>query len=84
MDRMCDRTLIERDDQLALNHLIGRAGTGSRKEIAGALRFTALGATFVCADPAMVSRTLESGEVIRHFQQDGRTVEQVRQALGLS
>jgi hypothetical protein len=84
LDRLCEATLVERDDQLALNHLIARAGLIGRTEESGTLLFQAAGAQFVCPDPALVSRTLESGAVIRHFQQDGKTVEQLRLALGLA
>jgi hypothetical protein len=84
LDRLCEATLVERDDQLALNHLIARAGLIGRTQESGTLLFQAAGAQFVCPDPALVSRTLESGAIIRHFQQDGKTVEQLRLALGLA
>jgi hypothetical protein len=83
-DRFATEAIIERDDQMALNHILGIEGITNQREVEGTMLFESAGVRFACPDPAKVSRTLHSGTVVRHFQQEGHTVEQLRQALGLN
>ena len=83
LDRLAEATALERDDQLALNHLIAADGVADRSEDATGLRYTAAGVQFACPPAAAVSRTLVSGSVIRHFHQQGQSMSEIRQALGL-
>jgi hypothetical protein len=81
--RFADEVMVERDDQLALNHILGREGITAQTRTGGWMTFTSAGAQFACPSPALVSRTLHSGTVVRHFQQEGHTVPQLRAAMGL-
>ena len=83
LNRFAEETAVERDDQLALNHLLSRDGLTDRMEDTLCLRFQSAGVQFVCPDPSMVSRTLHRGSVVRHFQQQGKSVAELRSALGL-
>jgi hypothetical protein len=84
VERFAAEVMIERDDQLALNHILGREGIRAKSHVGGSMRFQSAGAHIACPDPAQVSRTLHSGTVVRHFQQEGHTVPQLRQELGIS
>ncbi len=83
LERLETETARERDDQLALNHLLSRQGIrqGTRDEVA--MRFFSEGTTFACPDAALVSRSLHTGSVARHFHQTGQTVAELEAALGL-
>ncbi len=79
--RYAAESAIERDDQLALNHLLARDGIADRTRDAGAMRFRSAYASFVCPDPSLVSRDLDTGTVIRHFHQTGKTPAELRLAI---
>ncbi len=83
LDRFARETAIERDDQMALNHLLAREGLTDRAEDANTMRFRSAGMSFVCPSPSLVSRTLHSGTVVRHFQQEGQSIAELRKGLGL-
>ena len=83
LDRFTAETAIERDDQLALNHLLSRAGITNQREDARSMQFGSAGVHFVCPAPALVSRTLTSGSVVRHFHQQGKSIADLRAALGI-
>ncbi len=83
VDRFAAEVMVERDDQLALNHILGRDGIADKTEDANGMQFVSGGVRIGCPNPMLVSRTLHSGTVVRHFQQEGHTVLQLRQALGL-
>ena len=84
LDRFASETALERDDQLALNHLLARDGIEDRHADAQALRFRSNGVQFVCPDASLVSRSLSSGSVIRHFHQEGKSIADLRQAMGIT
>jgi hypothetical protein len=69
LDRYAVIAQVERDDQLALNHLLARDGIVEKVTGADAMRFGSAGVQFACPDPSLVSRTLNSGSVVRHFHQ---------------
>lgn len=84
VDRFAGEVMVERDDQLALNHILGRDGITNKTADAKGMQFVSKGVRIACPNLTLVSRTLHSGTVVRHFQQEGHTVSQLRQALGLS
>jgi hypothetical protein len=83
LDRFATEVMIERDDQLALNHILARDGISNRGKIVNSMQFESKGVHIACPDPTEVSRTLHNGTILRHFQQKGHTVPQLKQALGL-
>ena len=80
-DRYVDRTLRELDDQFAINHLIHEAGVTDLVTTDQYRSFRAAGAQFVCPATSLVSRDIGSGSVIRHFQQHGETMDEIRRLL---
>jgi hypothetical protein len=84
LDRYATAAQVERDDQLALNHLLAKDGVVAKTNRADAMRFGSAGVQFVCPDPSLVSRTLNAGSVVRHFHQTGQTIDQLKAALGLA
>ena len=83
LDRFAAETFIERDDQMALNHLLARDGIVAKTKSAQCMQFGSAGVQFVCPDPSLVSRSLTSGSVVRHFHQKGQTITELRAALGI-
>ncbi|WP_047492346.1 putative nucleotide-diphospho-sugar transferase [Terriglobus sp. TAA 43] len=83
LDRFVTAAQVERDDQLALNHLLVADGIVEKTNGANAMRFGSAGVQFACPDPSLVSRTLHTGGVVRHFHQQGQTMEELRKALGV-
>lgn len=83
LDRFAAETAIERDDQMALNHMLARDGITERSGDPVRMGFRSAGVQFVCPNPSLVSRTLHSGSVVRHFQQEGKSVAELRAALDL-
>ncbi len=75
-------TAIERDDQLALNHLLTQEGI-EPEEGPHDRRFGSGDVCFMRPDPSLVSRSLHSGAIIRHFHQQGQSVEEIRSTLNL-
>ncbi len=84
LERFARETAIERDDQMALNHMLARDGLTDRTKSVNSLSFFSAGVRFVCPDASLVSRTLYSGNVVRHFQQEGKSTAELRETLGLS
>ena len=83
LDRFAAETFIERDDQMALNHMLARDGIVAKTESEQCMQFGSAGVQFVCPDPSLVSRSLTSGSVVRHFHQHGQTIAELRAALGI-
>ncbi|SDF74773.1 putative nucleotide-diphospho-sugar transferase [Terriglobus roseus] len=83
LDRFAAAAQVERDDQLALNHLLVADGIVEKTNGANAMRFGSAGVQFACPDPSLVSRTLHTGSVVRHFHQQGQTIDELRKALGV-
>ena len=79
-----DRAVVEMDDQLAINHLIHRAGISNVTRTPDALSFESLGVRWLCPAPSLVSRDFSHGAVVRHFQLYGETIQDIRAKLGLS
>jgi hypothetical protein len=77
------RTIQELDDQFALNHLISRSGVTRIVKTAKYMTFESAGVAFVCPDTSLVSHDIRHGTVIRHFEQRGQSVAQLRLELGL-
>lgn len=84
LDRYATAAQVERDDQLALNHLLAKDGVAAKTNGADAMRFGSAGVQFACPDPSLVSRTLTTGSVVRHFHQTGQTIDELKAALGLA
>jgi hypothetical protein len=84
LDRFVERTVVEMDDQLAINHMIYRAGISSLSRTQDGLSFESLGVRWLCPPRNMVSRDFSYGTVVRHFQQNGETIQAIRVKLGLS
>lgn len=83
LNRFVTAAQVERDDQLALNHLLVADGIVEKTNGANAMRFGSAGVQFACPDPSLVSRTLNTGSVVRHFHQHGQSIEELRKALGI-
>jgi hypothetical protein len=83
-DRYLERTILELDDQTALNHLLAEEGLTDLNRQADYLTFDSLGLKWLCPATALVSRTLRQGRVIRHFQQLGESVAAIERAIGIS
>jgi hypothetical protein len=83
LDRFVTATQVERDDQLALNHLLAADGIVGKTNGANAMRFGSAGVQFACPDPSLVSRSLHTGSVVRHFHQQGQSMDDLRKALGI-
>ena len=83
LDRYCTQTLLELDDQLALNHLLHGDGITGLSTHPSSMTFRACGVSWVCPDKSLVSRDLHYGSVIRHFQQIGETIDELKRAMGL-
>lgn len=82
-DSYCRWTIEEMDDQLGINHLLRHAGVKNVVRNGLCMQFDSAGVSWVCPDKSLVSRDLSYGTVIRHFQQAGETIEQLREGLGL-
>jgi Nucleotide-diphospho-sugar transferase len=83
LDRYCTQTLLELDDQLALNHLLHHEGITGLNSYPASMTFRACGVLWVCPDKSLVSRDLRHGLVIRHFQQMGESIDELKKAMGL-
>jgi hypothetical protein len=83
LEEYAKRTMQELDDQFAINHTIGESGVEDRAERAGGFTFRSAGVTWLCPDRTLVSRDISYGSVVRHFQQQGETIEQLRERLGI-
>lgn len=83
LDRFVAAAEVERDDQMALNHLIAAEGILDKQEHPQGMRFASAGVVFACPSPSLVSRSLTSGSVVRHIHQQGQTVSDLSRALGV-
>lgn len=83
LERFGEEAALERDDQLALNHMLAANGITHRVEADGELHFESCGVGVVCPADSRVSRTMVSGSVVRHFHQTGQGTPEIRAALGL-
>lgn len=83
LDRFAREAAIERDDQLALNHLLARQGIVQKPPAESAMCFECAGVNFACPAESLVSRSLHRGDVVRHFHQTGESVAEIRDALSL-
>ena len=81
--RYVHETTLELDDQLAINHMLNREKIRDRVQASDYFGFVSGGVRWVCPAKSLVSRDLHTGKVIRHFHQQGQTVEQLRRDLGL-
>ena len=75
LDRYVAQTIAELDDQTAINHLLVEAPLEERIDRSDAMTFRALGMRWVCPSPALVSREVDSGSVVRHFDQKRQSLD---------
>lgn len=71
LDRYVEATVNELDDQTALNHLVLAAGLRDKQITPTHMSFRSQGLTWVCPTPGLISRDIDRGTVLRHFQQTG-------------
>ena len=71
LDRYVEATIKELDDQTALNHLLAAAGLTGKRTTSTHISFQSQGLTWVCPASHLVSRDINRGTVLRHFQQTG-------------
>jgi hypothetical protein len=83
LNRYAERTMLELDDQLALNHLIAEAGVSAKTIESHYFSFQAGGVRWLCPDRTLVSRDIAYGKVIRHFQQTEQTIAELRGLCGI-
>jgi Nucleotide-diphospho-sugar transferase len=83
LDRYAKRTMQELDDQLAINHMIGEATISELTKAPSYFTFQSDGVSWLCPDKSLVSREISSGSCVRHFQQHGQTIAELRTQLGL-
>lgn len=76
--RYSERIALEMDDQHAINHLLQEAGLTDQRNQANCMSFRSLGVSWVCPDPALVSRDITYGSVVRHFQRVGQTIDELK------
>ncbi len=83
MQRYATQVILEMDDQTALNHLLLGSGVQSRVMTNSYMAFRSAGVSWACPDTSLVSRDVSYGSVIRHFQQQGHSIEDLKSRLGL-
>lgn len=81
LDDFSKAAQVERDDQLALNHLLARRGITPLQKHEHGSHFTSAGVRFACPDESLVSRSLHTGSVVRHFHQVGQSIVELRRSL---
>ncbi len=85
LDRYVEATAHELDDQTALNHLLLAAGLTNKQTNPTHMSFTSMGLRWVCPAPTLISRDIDYGTVLRHFQQTAPLdPTQLAQRLGIS
>lgn len=84
LDRYCEQTALELDDQLAVNHMLADSGITDRAETDVSLSFRSMAVSWLCPASSLVSREIGSGSVVRHFLLMDRSTADVRQSLGLT
>jgi Nucleotide-diphospho-sugar transferase len=75
------QTTLETDDQIALNHLLDKVGLAVTVRNRSFMQFFAAGLSWVCPDRSLVSRDLRYGSIIRHFQQNGESIEELKRSI---
>jgi hypothetical protein len=83
MSRYATQVTLALDDQIALNHLLVEAGVRNQISTSAYMAFDSGDVSWVCPDTSLVSRDVSYGTVIRHFKQQGQSIEDLRQSLGL-
>jgi hypothetical protein len=81
-DCYLERSILELDDQTALNHLLAEEGLTDFNRQTNYMTFDCLGLKWLCPSTSLVSRTLHQGRVVRHFQQLGESVAEIERAIG--
>jgi hypothetical protein len=82
LNRYVNRTILEMDDQCAVNHLLFEAGIAQGERNERYIQFKAAGVSWICPDKSLVSRDISFGTVIRHFEQKlAPSIEELRQAI---
>jgi hypothetical protein len=79
--RYTERTRLEADDQTALNHMLAEAGVEHIRQRDDWLAFDSAGIRWACPSPALASRDLRHGRVIRHIVQLGESVAHIEQMI---
>lgn len=82
LERYVNQTILEMDDQLALNHLLANSGIANRVCNRQYMQFNSAGVSWVCPNKSLVSRDIHYGSIVRHFQQVGQTVEELKKTIG--
>lgn len=82
LDRYASRVVVELDDQVALNHILVEAGRPDMMRGSQWTRFESAGIRWSCPSAELVSRNEFEGRVIRHFQQTGQTIDELKARLG--
>lgn len=83
LDEYSERTTLEIDDQLAINHLLVESGVSDKAQAEEFTTFRSMGLSWLCPDASLVSREISYGKVVRHFVLKDLTAEAVMDALGL-
>ncbi|MGC9292330.1 MAG: putative nucleotide-diphospho-sugar transferase [Acidobacteriaceae bacterium] len=83
MQSYATQVILEMDDQTALNHLLLGSGVQCRVTTHSYMSFRSAGVSWACPDTSLVSRDASYGSVIRHFQQQGQSIEDLKGRLGL-
>jgi Zn-finger protein len=84
LDRLADVVVTELDDQVALNHVLVEEGLGEFRQGAEWTEFDSGGVRWACPSAKLVSRNEFEGSVIRHFQQTGQTIDELKTRLGIT
>ncbi len=83
MERYAENVVIELDDQVALNHILVEEGKPKIDSNSQWSTFESAGVRWACPSPKLVSRNEFQGDVIRHFQQTGQTMDDLKTRLGI-
>ena len=83
LDEYCAKTVLEVDDQLAINHLLAESGISDKVQGSRFTTFRSMGLSWLCPASLLVSREIGSGSVIRHFLLKDLSADAVMDALGL-
>ena len=83
LDEYCERTRLEIDDQLAINHLLADNGISDKAQTGRFIKFNSMGLSWLCPATTLVSRDIRYGSVVRHFVRKDLTADAVMDALGL-
>lgn len=83
MDRYAEKVVMELDDQVALNHILVEEGHPKLVRNSRWSSFESAGVRWSCPSAELVSRNEFQGGVIRHFQQTGQTIDELKIRLGI-